>query len=372
MPATRPSIRIQRRAQPAVPQRQSFRRRTTSTATAQRQATSVGSSNTAAPQLATESPEGAAVSQAVLSSVNRNSLRSPQPPSLAAATASPVTTDLVEMPVVASGSALSHPATASAPVATALSNVMSEANVLQVSQSSQPALPHFHSVDVPIDANVSPKIKTKIWAHEFIDLGILLSSGAGDTRYHLSVSSPHGSSLPTLSLEPSHKPKNIPNIDSWTSAFQVFVGVYAAKFPMAAPALMKYSEVVRNLAARGADWRFYDSQFRLLRQSNPTEFPWGSTHWELWIRAQTFNNARFYKAQMPARHNSSNAGSMVPKGFCRKFHRGADCPGCSFKHQCFKCGVVHPALRCNFRPQQSTPKSAPTAAKSRPTNPSSN
>ena len=155
-------------------------------------------------------------------------------------------------------------------------------------------------------------------------------------------------------------------------AFQVFVGVYTAKSPMDAPALMKYSEVVRDLAARGANWRFYDSQFRLLRQSNPTEFPWGSTHWELWIRAQHFNNACFSKAQMPARHNSSNAGSMIPKGFCRKFHRGTDCPGCSFKHQCFKCGVVHPALRCNFRPQQSTPKSVPTAAKSRPTNPSSN
>ena len=364
MPATRPSTRIQRRAQPTVPRRQSSCRRTTSAAMAQRQATSVGSSTTAAPHLATESSEGAAtfstslndatferivsaVSPAVLSSVNRN--LHPQPPSLAAA-ASPATTNLVEMPVVESGSALSHPATASTPVATALSNVMGEGNVLQVSQSSQPALPHFHSVDVPIDANVSPKIKAKIWAHEFIDLGILLSSGAGDTRYHLSVSSPQGSPLPTLSLEPSHKPKNIPNIDSWTSAFQVFVGVYTAKFPMNAPALMKYSEVVHDLAARGADWRFYDSQFRLFRQSNPTEFPWGSTHWELWIRAQHFNNARFSKAQMPARHNSSNAGSMVPKGFCRKFHRGTDCPGCSFKHQCFKCGVVHPALRCNFRP----------------------
>ena len=153
---------------------------------------------------------------------------------------------------------------------------MGEANVLQVSQLSQPALPHFHSVDVPIDANVSPKIKTKIWAHEFIDLGILLSSGAGDTRYHLSVSSPQGSSLPTLSLEPSHKPKNIPNIDSWTSAFQVFVGVYTAKFPMDdAPALVKYSKGVRDLAARGTYWRFYLWQFRLLRQSNPTEFPGG-------------------------------------------------------------------------------------------------
>ena len=162
MPATRPSTRIQRRAQPTVLRRQLSRRRTTSAATTQRQATSVGSSTTAAPHFATESPEGSAtfltslndatferivsaVSQAVLSSVNRNSLHHPQPSSLAAA-ASPATTDLVEMPVVESGSALSHPVTPSTPVATALSNVMGEANVLQVSQSSQPALPHFHSI----------------------------------------------------------------------------------------------------------------------------------------------------------------------------------------------------------------------------------
>ena len=127
-----------------------------------------------------------------------------------------------------------------------------------------------------------------------------------------------------------------------------------------------------DLVACGADWRFYDSQFRILCQSNPAEFPWGSKHWKLWICAQNFNNACFSKAPMPARQNSLNAGPLVPKGYCRKFHRGTDCLGCSFKHQCFKCAAVHPALRCNFCPQQSTPKSAPTAAKSRPTNSSSN
>ena len=140
MPATRPSTQIQRQAQSTVPRRQSSGRRTTSAATAQRQATSVGSSTTAAPHLATESPEGAAtfstslndatfehivsaVSQAFLSSVNINGLLHPQPPSLAAA-ASPATTDLVEMPVIESGSALSHPATASTPVATLLKIVV--------------------------------------------------------------------------------------------------------------------------------------------------------------------------------------------------------------------------------------------------------
>jgi hypothetical protein len=69
---------------------------------------------------------------------------------------------------------------------------------------------------------------------------------------------------------------------------------------MDAPALMTYSEVVR-------DWRFYDTKFGLLRQSNSSDFPWESTHWELRIRAQNFNNARFSKGQAPQRNRSSPA-----------------------------------------------------------------
>ena len=108
--------------------------------------------------------------------------------------------------------------------------------------------------------------------------------------------------------------------------------------------------------------------------ANPTELPWGSTHWELWIRAQNFNNARFPKPQPTLRNSSSSsaAGPFVPKGFCRKFHRGDHCAGCNYKHVCCKCGVVHPALRCNFRSSQHNSSSAPTSAKSRPSNTSSN
>ena len=126
-----------------------------------------------------------AVSEAVLATIQGTGPSSPPPSSSSAAT------ELVEMPIVESGSALSQ-VTVPAPVAFVLHNVTGKANVIQVSTSSQPALPTFHSVNVPIDANVSPKIKTKIWTHEFIDFGILLRSGAGDTRYHLSFSSPHG------------------------------------------------------------------------------------------------------------------------------------------------------------------------------------
>ena len=57
--------------------------------------------------------------------------------------------------------------------------------------------------------------------------------------------------MPTLSLEPTTKTKHIPNVEVWTSAFQVFVGVYTSKYPGDAPAFMKYGEVVKDLAAGG-------------------------------------------------------------------------------------------------------------------------
>ena len=206
------------------------------------------------------------------------------------------------------------------------------------------------------------------------DFALLLSAGSGDTRYHLSVSSQSGSSLPALSLEPTQKSKPITSIETWTSAFQVFVGVYTVKYPLEAPSLMKYGEVVRDLAARGGDWRFYDQQFRHLRQSNTSEMPWGSTHWELWIRAQNFHNSARFTKNLTVRNSPAPypIGPFVPKGYCRKFHRGNDCPGCSFRHQCFKCGVVHPANRCNFRSSKSASSSQPVAAKSRTANTNSN
>ena len=37
----------------------------------------------------------------------------------------------------------------------------------------------------------------------------------------------------------------------------------------------------------------------------------------------------------------------VPTGFCFTFHRGGDCMGCSFRHDCFKCRGFHRALNCN-------------------------
>ena len=51
-------------------------------------------------------------------------------------------------------------------------------------------------------------------------------------------------------------------IDTWQQAFHIFVGVYALKYPHEAPALMKYGQTIRDVAARGQNWRFYGEHFR--------------------------------------------------------------------------------------------------------------
>jgi hypothetical protein len=51
---------------------------------------------------------------------------------------------------------------------------------------------------------------------------------------------------------------------------------------------MKYAEVVRDLAARGPNWRFYNTQFISLRQTRAHGMPCGTTHFELRVRARVF------------------------------------------------------------------------------------
>ena len=89
---------------------------------------------------------------------------------------------------------------------------------------------------------------------------------AGEDKYQISIV--NGRSVqPSLFFEPSNKPKRIVNIEGWMSAFRIFVTVYTRKYPADAPALMKYGDVIQDLASRSHDWKFYDENFRFMRQS---------------------------------------------------------------------------------------------------------
>ena len=124
-------------------------------------------------------------------------------------------------------------------------------------------------------------------------------------KYQLTLHPGDGFSS-SLALEPMTKPKKIVPIDSWVQAFHVFVGVFMSYFPSDGPGLMKYGSTIQDLAARGHNWRFYDENFRFLRQSPSTSLPWGTTiHWELWLRSQSPDSVK--RAQTPA-----STGKLMP------------------------------------------------------------
>ena len=146
----------------------------------------------------------------------------------------------------------------------------------------------FVSTDIPIDMSVSDRLKRKIWAHEYVDFGLLLNNKKDHDSFHLCLSNDMASSndLPRIILEPNQKSKHINLIEMWVTAYQIFVGVYTQRYPVEAPFFMKYSEIIRDLSARGYNWRYYDENFRYLRQKDPKTYSWGAVHWELWIRSQ--------------------------------------------------------------------------------------
>ena len=209
-------------------------------------------------------------------------------------------------------------------------------------------------ISVPLASRVSEKLQSKIWANEYVDLGSLFATLPGDPKYNFTIKNLPGSSTPTVSLEPVQNTKRIATIDQWTSAFQIFVAIYTVRFPETAPALIKYSATVRDLAAKNAHWRYYDENFRYLRQKSL--FPWDEIHWELWLQAHHMTRSSFPAS--PGNNANKQSSQPFPKGFCWKFHQGEKCFGCNFKHECFKCGATHPAFRCRG--------TKPSAATSRP------
>jgi hypothetical protein len=86
---------------------------------------------------------------------------------------------------------------------------------------------------------------------------------------------------------PANRSRKALTIEQWTTDFLRFVAVYSLKHPHETPALMKYGEIVRDLASRRQRpaWSFYDTQFRQLRES--TSIPWDRIHTEFWIMATT-------------------------------------------------------------------------------------
>ena len=139
------------------------------------------------------------------------------------------------------------------------------------------------SIPKPLALGVDPKIKAKIWAQEYIDLGHLLNKKIPNVRFQAVENDIGGMSLekqppPTFRFE---------SIARWLSAFHIFVNVYVGKFPNKAGTLMKYAHAIKTLDKRSCDVAafIYERTCREWREYDWDKLPWDHINTELYSEA---------------------------------------------------------------------------------------
>ncbi len=161
-------------------------------------------------------------------------------------------------------------------------------NAPRAQQDSGPSVCHATCLDgalhqnvntncFPLGASVSPAVRGKILADEYINLGLLITPNQTE-EFTLSVAQN------TLQVRQLQRNRGIFNIDQWSQAFTIFTSVYIEKFNDHVHQLLKYSYLIREMAKTfpGYAWRSYDEQFRQSRAI--TKWPWDRVNQELYMR----------------------------------------------------------------------------------------
>lgn len=206
-------------------------------------------------------------------------------------------------------------------------------NMLAVSTPCGPgsytlnALPSVHD---DLTLNVSPAIRQKIVAGEYIELGNLLGSYAAAPKQTVSIVNGE------LVVKDKVQDKKLLDIRMWTDAFLIFISVYVSVHPLAIQGLLMHMRNVRLAASRsqGYGWRDYDEQYRLKRARYPS-LPWGPVDLDFWALC-----VQQPQPQVQAINQASRiCFDYNYKGVCYRFP-------CPYLHQCGKCAAGHPSKSC--------------------------
>lgn len=110
---------------------------------------------------------------------------------------------------------------------------------------------------------------------------------------------------------------------------------------------MKYCSTIQDLAGGDHNWKYYDENFRFLRQAHHLALPRDRIHDELWLKSHQVFQAR--SLQPTSQVRLPGGTDTTPKGYCFRFHKGRKCsPASAYKHLCYKCEGSHPVSKCNF------------------------
>lgn len=232
------------------------------------------------------------------------------------------------------------------------------------SATSNEPQPLNFTKNIPLGATVSNKLKQKIWDNTFFDLRLLLPNQQDDD---FSVSVERGA----INFQHGKYQKFPISINQWTSAFLIFGSIHMQKTPSDAPHLFKYMYMIRDMCftAKNDAWRYYDEEFRKLRQSSP--LPWQEPLSELMMRAnlQPTKSRQTNQPFLAKKQNPNYPNNRIK--FCYSFNQGHPCRSdpCVYKHACQYCKEQHPRFRCPKLPSGEDRPSTKHPHNSKPKNP---
>lgn len=214
-----------------------------------------------------------------------------------------------------------------------------------ITNASHPA-PLTVQNGIPLGASIPLRIKNKIWNDQFIDLKCLLPNFKEE---NVSIQIENNA----IQFNSQSSKQSIMSLHQWTSAFLIFMAIYTEKLPQEHANLLKYCFTVREIGSSNGDgaWRYYDENFRKLRQSN--KVPWQLPITEYMVKACTLTHS-FRSSQ------NSSSRTKATQRVCFNYNNGTKCKysPCYFKHICQQCSEQHPRIKCS-RPDKGKTGSRP-------------
>ena len=241
-------------------------------------------------------------------------------------------------------------------------------------------------VSYQVDRRIPEKTLQLIWEDQFVDLTTMIPKEIDPEAPMQLIQGKPGEPATWAPVKPD---KMISSISQWSELFDVYVAAYSRKHPDQTPNLLTHKANVIQLNSEGADYMFYDIEFR--KAHSKFGIPWENPDMQLWVKAAnkgiqrslalaignnsssnvSVNSSGGYNKSAnqpfrPSKGSSSGAGNKLrhPSGYCFHFHnKRCGKSNCRFLHQCWMpgCGEKHSVYKCpKFQNQSKTSKTGST------------
>ena len=217
-------------------------------------------------------------------------------------------------------------------------------SLLQDITGTSPSVGSYYSSDPKhasatlLTLGVDDKTRSKIYAGEYVKFSSLLPLDPNSPAKNQYRSVEQAGQLVFLK---SNEKDSINTITKWTEAYQVFVAIYAEKYPLEIGNLMVYAQTVQKIAESCGDQAAlqYDEKFRRWRQKDPSACPWQSKNPELYQEALVLGLDYKFKSKKPQPFRAP-----LKHRYCFSYNNFGTCPknnSCPHPHVCQICAGKH-------------------------------